>query len=74
MLIADLAIDPSMLLFDPGTDVFRLVPKVAAYAATLRTHALVPPLVKGRYRDATEICRDILRSPEPILGGVGSSY
>jgi hypothetical protein len=64
----------SLLLFDPGADVFWLVPKMAAYAVALRAYAFVPPLVEGRYRDATEVCRDILGSPEPILSGIGRSY
>src|SRR5262245_7691894 len=62
-----------LLLFDPSTDVFGLVAKMTADTPAFRACTLVPPLVKSRYRDTAEVCRDILGSPEPILSQVGDS-
>jgi hypothetical protein len=63
-----------LLIFDPGTDVFRPVSKVTTYAPAFRTDPLVPPLIKSRHRDTAKVCGDILRSPEPILYRVENGY
>jgi hypothetical protein len=55
------------LLFEPGAYIFWLVAQVAADAAALGADILVPPLIKGRYRDAAEECRDIFGRPETVL-------